>query len=319
MQPIDGKQIETPENKFYGVDVNNRMAVEQEFQRLRKRHRTVTILVILALIVLGFFVFDYIRVTEMGGKPYIALKEKVEDGTKYKGIGYEVLYCSNGERYVGPAVFKKCTQENETTINNLVYKKFVDYLTKEKMLDKKKLDKLEFNLVEVDEKNELGGSDYHVNLKYSCKKGKKCLILTKEYYSNDNVDLYIRFDNYNEVDSILYFKDSGVHYNNLVSLYTEKLKEYLLANEKIDEENLRQFELSLVENHGKYKFRSVTYAESYLVKITYLCNDNSNTCVHALDDNDLDGDFTNLMFYGSMFLDSENNVLLFGPKEYFDL
>ena len=97
MQPIDGKQIETPENKFYGVDVNNRMAVEQEFQRLRKRHRTVTILVILALIVLGFFVFDYIRVTEMGGKPYIALKEKVEDGTKYKGIGYEVLYCSNDE------------------------------------------------------------------------------------------------------------------------------------------------------------------------------------------------------------------------------
>ena len=56
-----------------------------------------------------------------------------------------------------------------------------------------------------------------------------------------------------------------------------------------------------------------------LVQITYLCNDNSNTCVHALDDNDLDGEFTNLMFYGSMFLDKENNVLLFGPKEYFDL
>ena len=319
MQPINGKQIETPENKFYGVDVNNRLAVEQEFQRLRKRHRTVTILVILSLIILGFFIFDYIRVTEMEGKPYIAIKEKVEEGTKYKGIGYEVLYCSNGERYVGLAVFEKCVQEEETTLENFVYKKFVEYLSNEKMLDKKKLEYLDFNLVEVDEKNDLGGVDYHVNFKYSCKKGMKCLTLTKEYFSNDNVDLYIRFDNYNVIKKILYFKESGTHYNNLVSLYTEKLKEYLLKNEKIEEDNLRQFKLSLIENHGKYKFRSVTYAESYLVQITYLCNDNSNTCVHALDDNDLDGEYTNLMFYGSMFLDNENNVLLFGPKEYFDL
>lgn len=319
MQPIDRKPVDNLENNFYGVDVNNSAAVEMEFQRIRKKHRNVTIIVIFCLIVLGFFIFDYIRVTELDGKPFIAIEEEVEAGTKFKGIGYEVLYCTNGERYVGPAVYKKCTEEESTTLSNLVYKKFVNYVTEEKMLDKKNLDSLEFNLVEVDEKNDLGGSDYHVNLKYSCKSNKKCLSLRKEYYSNDNIDLYVRLDKYNDVDSILYFKDSGTYYDSLVELYSGKLKEYLLANEKIDEENLRDFKFSLVENHGKYKFRNVTYADSYLVQITYLCNDNSNICIHAFDDNDLDGYYSNLMFYGSMFLDNENNVLLFGPKEYFDL
>ena len=68
-----------------------------------------------------------------------------------------------------------------------------------------------------------------------------------------------------------------------------------------------------------YKFRNNTYSDSYLVKIRYMCVDNGNTCVHPLDDTDMEGDFTNLMFYGSMFVNSEGKVLLFGPKEYFDL
>ena len=35
MLPIDKKPVETPENNFYGVDVNNKEAVEKEFERLK--------------------------------------------------------------------------------------------------------------------------------------------------------------------------------------------------------------------------------------------------------------------------------------------
>ena len=319
MQPINKQPMETPENKFYGVDVNNKQAVEQEFERLRKRHKLVTVIVIVCLLVIGFFIYDYIRVTELGGKPIFVIEEKVEEGTKFKGLGYEVLYCNNGERYVGPAVFKKCTDEGTVTVDNFVYKKFVDYAVETKMLDKANLDTLEFNLVEYDGSNEEDGGDYHINLKYSCKNDKKCLNLVKEYDNQDNINLYLRLNKFNEVYEIAYFKNSGKYYDSLVELYTNNLKTYLIENGKYDEANVRSFEIELDDNYGMYKFRGTTYSDSYLIKVKYMCLDNGNTCVHALDDNDLDGDFTNLMFYGSMFLDSEGKVLLFGPKEYFDL
>ena len=78
MLPIDRQPTETPENKFYGVDVNNREAVEKEFERLKKQHRTVTIVVIIALLVLGFLIFDFIRVTEFDGKPFQPLNKKLK-------------------------------------------------------------------------------------------------------------------------------------------------------------------------------------------------------------------------------------------------
>ena len=61
MQPINKKPVETPENNFYGVDVNNRMAVEQEFTKLQGQHRMVTIVVIVLLLVIGFFIFEILR------------------------------------------------------------------------------------------------------------------------------------------------------------------------------------------------------------------------------------------------------------------
>lgn len=319
MQPIDRKPAETPENNFYGVDVNNRTAVEQEFERLRKQHRNVTILVIVFLLIFGFFIYDFIRVTELEGKPVFATSEEVDGGTKFKGIGYEVLYCTSGERYVGPAVYKKCGEQEATTISNMVYKKFVNYAVDKKILNKDRLDSLEFVLVEYDGKNEDGGGDYHVNLKYTCKDDKKCLTLTKEYEGTDNINIYIRFDKFNEVSSIVYFKDNGKYYDSLVELYKTNIQTYLAENEKLDVDNLRDIKIKLLENHGKYKFRDVVYADSYLIQISYLCKDNTNTCVHALDDNDIHGGYTNLSFNASLFLDKENNVKLIGPKEYFDL
>ena len=59
MKIIDKKPMETPENVFYGIDVNNKVAVEKEFYRLKKQHRNVTIVVIVALLILGIFVFDF--------------------------------------------------------------------------------------------------------------------------------------------------------------------------------------------------------------------------------------------------------------------
>jgi hypothetical protein len=319
MQPINKKPMSTPENNFYGVDVNNKAAVEAEYERLRRQHRNVTIFVIILLLILGFFIFDFIRVTELGGIPIFVIEEKVEEGTKFKGLGYEVLYCNNGERHAGPTVFKKCTDESAVTIDNFVYKKFVDYAVETKMLNKNNLDTLEFNLVEYDGTNDNDGGDYHVNLKYTCNENKKCLTLVKEYESSESVDLYVRFNKFNEVYDVTYFKVGGSYYDKLVAMYTENLKTYLVENNKLDLANLRSFELDLEENHGKYKFRGNTYSDSYLVKVKYMCVDNGNTCVHAIDDADMEGDFTNLMFFGSMFVDKDGKVMLFGPKEYFDL
>ena len=318
MQPINRKPIETPENNFYGVDVNNRMAVEQEFTKLQGQHRMVTIVVIVLLLVIGFFIFDFIRVYSLGGRPIFAIQEKVTGGTKFTGIGYEVLYCDNGERHVDMVVYKKCGNGEPTTISNLVYKKFVDYATETKMLNNSKLESLEFISVNVDGKNDKDGTDYHVNLKYTCKKDG-CLKLKKEFESTDNVHLYVRLDKFNDVYDIVYFKISGPYYDSLVEIYEENLKTYLIENQKADVANLKRLELVLEENHGKYKFRGTSYADSYLVRINYTCVDNSNTCIKAFDDTDMEGDFTNLSFFGSMFLDKDGNVLLFGPKEYFSL
>ena len=76
MQPINKQPMETPANNFYGVNVNNKQAVEEEFEILRKRHKIVTIIVIISLLVVGFFIYDYIRVTELGGKPIFVIEEK---------------------------------------------------------------------------------------------------------------------------------------------------------------------------------------------------------------------------------------------------
>lgn len=319
MQPIDKKTMETPPNKFYGVDVNNKDAVSAEFERLKKRHKIVTVLVIVSLLIISFFIYDFIRVTELGGKPLFVIEEKADGGTKFKGLGYEVLYCNTGERYVGPSVFKKCTDEGSLTIDNYIYKKFVDYAVAKEIIDKNNLDIIEFNLVEYDEKNDQGGGDYHVNIKYVCKNETKCVSLIKEYSNQESIDLYVRLNKYNEVYDIEYFKNSGVYYERLVDLYSTALKNYLVQNEKIDETNLRSFNLKLIENHGRYKFRDNVYDDSYLVQITYLCNDNGNTCIKSLDDTDIDGSFSNLMFYGAMFVNQDGQVALFGPKEYFDL
>lgn len=320
MRIVDKKPMDTPENIFYGVDVNNKASVEQEFLRLKKRHRKITIAVVIILLILGILVFDFCRVNFFDAKPVFAIEKSVEEGTLFSGIGYKVLYCKNGERYVGSVLYKTCTEETEIDFTNYVYEKLVDYARENKLLDESKL--TDFNVISyiVDGDNDEGGSDYLVNLSYTCKNDSvTCFKTDKEYYDANNVSLYVKINKYNEVYGIEYFKDTGVYYEYLVQQYTEKLKEYLINNEKLEEDNLRSFSIKLVDNNGKYKFRGITYADSYLIQVDYLCLDDGNTCVNAIDKKDNEGDFANLTFLASMFVDSEGNIALVGPREYLEL
>ena len=320
MNIIDKKPRETPANYFYGVNVNDKEAVKEEYEKLRKRHKVITIVVIIAIAVFGVILFDFCRVNFMGSKPLFAVSKKVERGTLFQGIGYKVLYCSNGERYLGSVLYKACDEIDERTFTNVVYEKFVNYSIDNKTLDKDSLKELTINNLDYDEDNEEGGSDYLLDITFTCEDdGNKCLKTEKEYYDPNNIKLIIRINRYNEIYSVVPFKTSGANYDNLKKLYTDKAKEYMINNDLMDEDNTHSFSINLIENHGKYKFRGTTYADSYLAEINYNCNDHSNTCIKAIDDEDLEGDFSNLSFYMSVFIDEDDNVLLMGPKEYFEL
>lgn len=320
MNIIDKKPRETPANYFYGVNVNDKEAVKEEYEKLRKRHKVITIVVIIAIAVFGVILFDFCRVNFMGSKPLFAVSKKVERGTLFQGIGYKVLYCSNGERYLGSVLYKACDEIDERTFTNVVYEKFVNYSIDNKTLDKDSLKELTINNLDYDEDNEEGGSDYLLDITFTCEDdGNKCLKTEKEYYDPNNIKLIIRINRYNEIYSVVPFKTSGANYENLKKLYTDKAKEYMINNDLMDEDNTHSFSINLVENHGKYKFRGETYADSYLVQIDYSCKDETNTCITPPDNEDLDGDFANLSFYMSMFVDEEDNISLMGSRQYFNL
>lgn len=320
MRIIDKKPADVTENMFYGVNIQDKQAVENEFLRLKKIHRNVTIVTVILLAILSVFIVDFCRVNFFDAKPLLAISKKVDKGTLFTGLGYQVLYCTNGDKYIGSVQFKTCGDVNSVDTSNFVYEQLMNYAREEKLLDEKKLDKVIINSVIVDGVNDEDGSDYLVNLSYQCKDDSvTCFKTPMEYYDTNNVNLYVRFNKYNEVYDIIHFKDNGVYYDTLVTEYTEKIKTYLIENGMYDEENIRNFKLTIVDNSGKYKFRNVTYADSYLIQIDYLCVDNSNTCVKAVDNKDNEGDYANLSFYASMFVDSERNIALVGPREYLEL
>ncbi len=320
MNVINRKQKDTSRNMFYGVDVNDKQAVEKEYNRLQKQHRKVTILVIIVLAILGIIGFDFFRVNAGGGKPIFAISKKVERGTLFSGLGYKVLYCENGERYIGSVLYKTCAEPDMVTFKTIVYDKLVSYAEDSKKLNKNNLTNLTINTIEKDEENEEGGSDYILDISYTCNDGSnKCFQLDKEYNDTANNKIYIKINKFNEVYDIVTFKDSGMYYDRLVADYTTKVKQYLIQDGKLNEENLRNFSISLVSNNGKYKFRERVYADTYLIRVIYMCKDNSNTCVTPFDKQDIDGDYANLSFYASMFLDNLDTVTLIGPKEYLEI
>lgn len=320
MNPINKKPAVQTDNMFYGVNVNDKQAVLKEYNRLKKKHRNMTLLVIVVLIVLGVFIFDFVRVNSFDGKPIIATSKKVENGTLFSGLGYKVLYCDDGKKYIGSVLYNSCDEPGMQSFSHVVYQLLIDYGEKKKILDKDNLSSLNINSIEFDENNDNDGGDYLVDLTYVCKDSNtKCFRFNKEYNDYSSIKVYVRLNKFNEIYDVVTFKNSGAYYDTLKEDYTNKVREYLKENNLLVEDNLKYFTFDLAENNGKYKFRGITYADSYLVKIGYTCLDNSNTCVNAFDKKDYEGDFSNMSFYASMFLDSENNVVLVGPREYLDM
>lgn len=320
MNIIGKRKVDSTKNVFYGVDVNDKAAVQKEYEKLQKKHRKITILVIVVLCVLGCIIFDFYRVNFMGGKPIFAVSSSVDRGTLFQGLGYKVLYCENGERYIGSVLYKSCEETDMNDFRNFVYELFVNYSVANKTLDKNNLENLVIQSITYDEDNAEKGSDYLLNLSVTCKDGStKCFKTDKEYNDYSNINLYISINRYNEIYKVFPFKASGLYFEQLNENYTSKVKEYLIRENKLNEENLRDFHVVLTSNNGKDKFRGVTYADSYLMAIHYLCVDNGNDCVTAFDKQDYEGDYANLSFYSSLFLDAEDNVMLVGPKEYLEL
>lgn len=319
MQIVNKKNTET-KNVFYGVDVNDKEAVQKEYARLQRQHRLITLLAIVVLGVLAVVFFDFYRVNYIGGKPIFAVSKKVEKGTLFSGIGYKVLYCENGERYVGSVLYKSCNDTDTQTFITLIQEKLIKYAEDNKILDRDNLVSLTINEIERDSENEEEGFDYLIDVSYECKDGTdRCFKSGKEFPNTKNNKMYVKINRYNEVYELLTFKDSGAYAEKLNQEFSQKARDYYIANNLMTDENVHSFEIKIVSNNGKYKFRGTEYADSYLVAVTYLCNDNGNTCVEAFDKEDQDNDYSNLTYYATMLLDQENNIMLIGPKEYLEI
>lgn len=312
------KRKTSTENNFYGVDVNDKAAVQKKYNELQAKHKLFTLVVIVIIGILLFFVGDTIRVMKVGGKPILAISNKVENGTLFKGLGYQVLYCNDGKRYVGATIYETCSEVDVKSFKNVLYERVVDYGRKKKMITDD-FKTITFNEVTLDEENDEGGSDYYVEATVECNKGDNCFKTKKEFPDPTNINFIARLNRYNEIYELSYFKTSGAHYDKLVANYQDKVKKYLIDNNQMKEDLVDNYSIKILEDHGQYKFRGVLYNGSYLIQISYFCKDNGNDCITALDDKDSEGDYSNLSFMASMFIDGDDNVSLVGPKEYFNL
>ena len=319
MQYVKPK-IHDETNYYNGVDLNDKKAVRKEFAKRRATHTFFTLIFIAIFAALAVVAFDYYKVYEMNGKPFFAVKKSVEGGTLYKGIGYEVLYCDNNERYLGAVLYQSCSgDDTAANYKQVLHKSLMIYAEEKGIVDMGRLDSLTINDYVFDEKNEKNGTDYLLDITVICKNDKKCFNTTKEFKDPNNFKRIVRVDSYNIVYDIVYFKPSGAYYDQLIANYSNKIKQYMIDNGMVDVNRLRQFDVKLQQNPGKTKFRDVEYNDSYLISVSYSCNDNSNTCVSYFDKKDNEGDYSNLYFLASVFIDGEDNVSLVGPREYLSL
>lgn len=354
MQIIQQKK-KTEKNLYYGVDLNDKKAVEREFRKRNNIHRLVTLIAILAIAALGVVFFDFYRVNFVGGKPIFAKSTKVKNGTLFEGIGYSVLYCNDGERHVGAVIYADClsADENSNTFKEVLSKAIIRYAEDNKMSSKGSIEDIVINefyhdedivinnetiedkikkdaekkdsLIDPNRKEHkskddtLEFADYYVDFSVVCKKGDNCLKFNKDFNDISHVRVIVRFDWFNDVSDFVYVKNSGLRYQALNEEYGQKIKDYLRSEGKINEDNIRSLDVRFLDTKGKVNFRGTTYADSYLIQLVYMCNDNSNTCITPYDKEDEQGDYANLSFQATMFLDANDNIVSMGPKEYFGL
>ncbi len=307
-------------NYYQGVDLNDKKAVQKEFRKRRAAHTFFTLIMIAMFVGLGIIAFDYYRVLKLGGRPIFATKENVTGGTLYKGIGYQVLECDDEQRYVASVVYQTCTtEEHDSSFKKVLYDSLIRFAEEKEIIDKKNFVSLTINEYTFDEKNEKEGSDYLLDVTVECKDNTKCFKTTKEMNDPNNFKLFLRIDKYTSVYDIVYFKESGAYYDSLVEQYKEKVKQYFIDNNMVAVDNLRSFNIRFAKSNGKVKFRENVYADSYLISVSYMCIDGKNTCVAPFDKKDFEGDYSNMYFFASMFVDENGEIKLIGPREYLDL
>lgn len=301
-------RVSHQENYFYGVDTNNRAAVEAEYLKLKKRHKIFTIVAVVVILILGLIFFDFYRVNNDGKKPMFAIKQRIDNGDKYVGIGYTAIYCDNGDTYIG-ALNKSCNPVDDGTLtfDQMFYNAFMVYAKDKDYIDESNFVKMDFVSVTFDETNKDGFSDYLVDITYVCSDTTaNCFHIFKEVGNQNHIQLYVSLNNYNQVYDIKAFKNSGVYYDTLKANYKEKLINYMSVNGLLNKDNLRSFDIEIIDTYGKFNYNDVEYSDSYEVSVTYLCNDNSNTCVTPFEGEE----YSNFSFELAMLLDLEDNVSL---------
>ena len=304
------------QNIQYGVDINDREAVLNEYNRMKKKHNIVGVFLAIFALLISFYFFDFYMVNYNGRKPILSFVEEVDGGVLYKAIGYKALYCNNGQTFIGTSSYKNCSElvGSTKTFEEVFHDEFLTYMKKENRYDETNILEFKLHSITFDSKNE-DGSDYLVNLSYKCMDGSnKCFKSPKDFGDKTDIVLYVSLNKFNEVINVSGFKDSGTFYDQLVDSYTEKIKLYMINNDLMKADNLKSLDIKLTKNYGRYTFEGTTYADSYSVHINYSCLDNSNTCVVPFK-NDY---YENYNFEASMFLDEEDNILLFGPVQYFE-
>ena len=296
-------------NMVCGVDINDKSAVRKKLFEMKMKKMFFTFLALIILGVSGILLFDFYRVNFKDARPMISLISKVELGTKYKGVGYSYIVCDDGTKHLNKDD-DICITPNggNRTFKDVLHDILIKYLEENKIVDKK-FDDLVINYYAKDSENEKSGYDYYVEFTYSCKDGKDtCFKTLKEKTNKRDVQLYVSIDNTNLVYNIYTFSTSGEQYNKLKEDYKIKVQNYLISHNWYVEENVRFFDIRLVSNKGKTMFGGVEYEDCYLINISYMCNDNGNTCISGF----VSEDNNNLSYDVYMYLDLQNEIKFLG-------
>ena len=313
------KPQETPVNKFYGVDVNDKEAVKREFKRLKRQHALVTFITVIILGIMGLFAFELYRVNILEQHPILAIKKRVDNGYLYRGIGYESLYCDDGTKYVMNSAYASCNDNGVTKYDGVILKSFKEYAKENNMMDESKLLTLSIESYEFDETTTETYTDlntgekvtneynyYLVQFNYSCSNDSHlCINFGREFKDYTDAKVYVKMNKDNKVVSVEHFKASGIYYENLKADLIPKVREYFVNTNLIpDDEAIRTFGLTIKESYGYYKYNGTYYGDAYVVSIEYTCLDNGNTCVDFTNYDDTE----NLTFNIALFIDLEGNV-----------
>lgn len=324
------RPVETPANIYYGVDINDKKAVKRRLAWLKFKHFFVTIFSLAILAVLGVIIFEFYRVNFLEQHPILAIKKRVDGGYLYEGLGYKSLYCDDGTKYTVYSEYTSCTDNTSNTYKDILFKAFKEYAFKNELLNEAELVSIDLVSYEFDETTYYTYTDvytgdevteeynhYLTQFSLACTDGSgKCIKFGQDYNDLNDVKVILKVNKDNKVEGIDTFRTSGAYYDKTREDLIPKVRQYLIDNGYVtDEEQLRYFKIDITQNHGKYKYNGNYYANSYVITVYFLCQDNGNTCINY-------NDFAtseNLSFDISIFLNENGEIETIGKSVAFDI